>query len=107
MEEEVKPQEILPQISLSLDDLKSVLTQALAPIQTQISTLSDKVLALEADTLAMDNVPTAGRKGDPSVRWSDQRVARRATIATRAASDNPQDYQHIVDSSTLSQKGGN
>ena len=91
-----------PQISLSLDDLKSVLTSALAPIQSRMDQIEERLVETET---SRDNVPQAGRKGDPNVRWSDQRIARRATVATRASTDNPGDYDHIVDSSVLSQRG--
>jgi hypothetical protein len=108
MEEEI-PQEGVFQaaeknvISLSLEDLKSVLTQALAPLQSRLDQVEERLVETET---SRDNVPQAGRKGDPNVRWSDQRIARKATIATRAATDNPGDYDHIVDSSSLTQRGG-
>jgi hypothetical protein len=112
MEEEI-PQEGAFQaaeknvISLSLEDLKSVLTQALAPIQQQVESLKSEIDVMRVQgEMERDNVPQAGRKGDPNVRWSDQRIARKATIATRAATDNPGDYDHIVDSSSLTQRGG-
>lgn len=109
MEEEVKPPQLPPtQISLSLDDLRSVLTQALAPIQLQVQSLKSEIEEVRKEAQNhqyASGVPESMRRRDPLVDGRHMEAARSVTIATRPVVEHPEDYSHVFDASSLVQKG--